>query len=594
MMLKKSLKSIVLELIKFFPKKVVLLLFLILLESIVVASSVISIVPLADYLLDPELVNPSKITNMMIKYLLIFQLEPGYFIFGALFIFTNILRSTFTLLIQYAILKIKYSIVRSLTSDLLKSIFRSKWSFFTNLGQGKLLGTLNKELPKVGDAMGHLAGMAAMSVQFLTYLIIPFILDFKLTALTLFTAILLGLPFLVLNNLSHRLGKLNTSTSNYVIGVMNETIQAAKIILGFGNREKAVKDNTESLDKHIAVTIKSQLVGQLTNLFFKPLAILAVIISIGITINLEKNISEYVAIFWSLYAVIPVLSNLFGSTVVLNNFLPSYEQLVEIRKKALENKEPTNGKEFKNFNEKITFEYVTFNYKGKENIIKDCSFKINKNEITAIIGKSGSGKSTIVDLILGLQKVNDGKILFDNKNELNEFNLDSYRNKVSLVFQDPFLFYTTIKENLLWSNYKASEKEIFESLKIANAYDLVMGLPKKLDTIVGERGLELSGGERQRIILARAILRKPQLLILDEATSSLDQESEKLIKNSIKEISKFTTVLIIAHRASAISIAQNIYVLNNGKMTESGNLDNLKKIKDSEFSKIMHEFEKVN
>ena len=593
-MLKKSFKIFISELLNKFGKKFFLLVFLLLLEGLILASSVLTIIPLADYLLDPELKNPSRVTLFSIKLLSILNINPSYIIFGSIFILVNFIRSFFALFIQYTILKIKYSITKNLTNDLLKSIFQSKWSFFNNLGPGKLLNTLNKELIKVGDASGHFATAISMFIQLITYLIIPFALDFKLTILTLLISTVLGLPFLYLMNRSHKLGQLNTSTSNYMMNVMNETIQAAKIILGFGNRNKAVTDNIKALDKHVDVTIKSQIVGSLTNLFFKPLAILAVIISIGISINVEKNISEYVAIFWSLYAVIPVLANLLNTNVVISNFLPSYEQLEQIRKKALNNKEISTGKEFKNFNEKITFEYVTFNYKGKENIIKDCSFKINKNEITAIIGKSGSGKSTIVDLILGLQKVNDGKILFDNKNELNEFNLDSYRNKVSLVFQDPFLFYTTIKENLLWSNYKASEKEIFESLKIANAYDLVMGLPKKLDTIVGERGLELSGGERQRIILARAILRKPQLLILDEATSSLDQESEKLIKNSIKEISKFTTVLIIAHRASAISIAQNIYVLNNGKMTESGNLDNLKKIKDSEFSKIMHEFEKVN
>ena len=160
--------------------------------------------------------------------------------------------------------------------------------------------------------------------------------------------------------------------------------------------------------------------------------------------------------------------------------------------------------------------------------------------------------------------------------------------------QDPFLFYATVKENLLWSNNDATEEDLFKSLKIANAYDLVMNLPMKLNTYVGERGAELSGGERQRIILARAILRKPQLLILDEATSALDQESEKLIKNSITEISKFTTVLIIAHRASTISIAKNIYVLNNGKMIESGTLEKLKQTEESEFLKIMHEYRKDN
>ena len=132
----------------------------------------------------------------------------------------------------------------------------------------------------------------------------------------------------------------------------------------------------------------------------------------------------------------------------------------------------------------------------------------------------------------------------------------------------------------MWSNSEVTEKDIIESLKIANAYDLVMGLPLKLDTYVGERGAELSGGERQRIILARGILRKPQLLILDEATSSLDQNSELLINQSIKKITEFSTVLIIAHRSSTINIANQIYVLKDGKMIESGSLEKLRQEKN--------------
>ena len=581
----RSIKYFFIEIFKKFPRQFIFLLIFLLIESLVLASSVLTIVPLADYLLDPSLSNPSKITEITIRILSIFNFEPNYLIFGTIFIFTNFVRSFFALLIKYFSLKIKYSIVKNLTINLLRDIFSSKWAFFNNLGPGKLLNTLNKELPRVGDATGHLATMFSMFIQLVTYLVIPLTLDFKLTVYTLTISIILGLPFLFLNKISHKLGKLNTSTANRLIGIMNETLQAAKIILGFGNRKKAILDHTDAMDKHIDATIKSQVISSLTNLFFKPLAILAIIISIGISVKVDKNISEYVAIFWSLYAVIPVLANLFNTSVVINNFIPSYEQLEEIRNKAFDNKEILTGKIFDDFREKIIFNKISFNYLNKKSVIHNCSFEIKKNIITAIVGKSGSGKSTIIDLLLGLQKPNSGQIYFDNT-ELNSFNLDSYRKKISFVSQDPFLFYATIRENLMWSHSEVTEKDIIESLKIANVYETVMNLPSKLDTYVGERGLELSGGERQRIILARGILRKPQLLILDEATSSLDQNSELLINQSIKKITEFSTVLIIAHRSSTINIANQIYVLKDGKMIESGSLEKLRQEKNSEFLKI--------
>lgn len=581
----RSIKYFFIEIFKKFPRQFIFLLIFLLIESLVLASSVLTIVPLADYLLDPSLSNPSKITEITIRILSIFNFEPNYLIFGTIFIFTNFVRSFFALLIKYFSLKIKYSIVKNLTINLLRDIFSSKWAFFNNLGPGKLLNTLNKELPRVGDATGHLATMFSMFIQLVTYLVIPLTLDFKLTVYTLTISIILGLPFLFLNKISHKLGKLNTSTANRLIGIMNETLQAAKIILGFGNRKKAILDHTDAMDKHIDATIKSQVISSLTNLFFKPLAILAIIISIGISVKVDKNISEYVAIFWSLYAVIPVLANLFNTSVVINNFIPSYEQLEEIRNKAFDNKEILTGKIFDDFREKIIFNKISFNYLNKKSVIHNCSFEIKKNIITAIVGKSGSGKSTIIDLLLGLQKPNSGQIYFDNT-ELNSFNLDSYRKKISFVSQDPFLFYATIRENLMWSNSEVTEKDIIESLKIANVYETVMNLPSKLDTYVGERGLELSGGERQRIILARGILRKPQLLILDEATSSLDQHSELLINHSIKRITEFSTVLIIAHRSSTINMADKIYVLKDGEMIESGSLEKLRQEKNSEFLKI--------
>ena len=182
-------------------------------------------------------------------------------------------------------------------------------------------------------------------------------------------------------------------------------------------------------------------------------------------------------------------------------------------------------------------------------------------------GKSGAGKSTLLDLLTGIQLPSSGKILLDNE-ELDSFDLFSYRKKISIVSQDPFLFNISILDNLKWSVEKFDENHLVECLKLANCDDFIEKLPNKIFTIVGERGMKLSGGQRQRVSLARAIMSKPEILILDEPTSSLDKESEELIFDSLKKISKFTTIILITHDSKIINLADKIYLIKDGNVID--------------------------
>ena len=189
--------------------------------------------------------------------------------------------------------------------------------------------------------------------------------------------------------------------------------------------------------------------------------------------------------------------------------------------------------------------------------------------MTALVGESGSGKSTITDLVLGLQIPDQGQVLIDGV-PLNEWQQNSFRARVGYVPQDPQLFHSSIRDNLLWSFALASESDLWNALQLANAAAFVNSLPQGIDTIVGDRGIRLSGGQRQRIALARALLRKPELLILDEATSSLDSESEFLIQQSIEQVVQDTTILVVAHRLSTLAKADQVYVLSHGRILEEG------------------------
>jgi len=582
----KSLKILISETTKNYPKLFFLLVVALFFESVIVISSVITVIPLADYILDPKLTDPSRITNYVITFLDHLKIEKSYFAFAFLFVFTNLFRSLAGILIIYIILKIKFGIIKIIRISMFDEIFSAKWNFFNDLGFGKLMNTLNHELNKVSDITKHLAQTIPLIVQLIVLLIIPFLINFQLTFYTICITAMLVLPFGFLNKITHNLGKLEIAKSNKIIGTINETLQVAKLILSFGNKDKMLDKNRKATDEHIKVTIKTSIMTELSNYLFKPLAILGVIVSVGISINSETNFSELAGIFWSLYSIMPIISNLIKIRLAVNNFLPSYDQLIALREKAKINKEKVGKKIINSIEKNILLDNVNFNYEKRNETIKNISVNIKTKSITAIVGKSGSGKSTLIDLVLGLNAPESGKIFIDNQN-INEINLVSYRKKIGFVPQDPILFYDTIKNNLLWANDKATDEEIEDCLKQANAYEFVMKLPNKLNTIVGERGAELSGGERQRVALARAIIRKPKILILDEATSSLDKQSEIIIKNSLKKISQNISILIVAHKSSLLNICDYVYVLKNKKIVEHGNYQKLINEEKSELKSLM-------
>ncbi|MGA2917080.1 ABC transporter ATP-binding protein [Methanoregula sp.] len=221
----------------------------------------------------------------------------------------------------------------------------------------------------------------------------------------------------------------------------------------------------------------------------------------------------------------------------------------------------------------ISFNTVEFGYKKQEPILRGISLTIASGKTTAIVGQSGSGKSTMIDLVLRMYDVDSGTIEIDNKN-ITSYDLTSLRKKIGFVSQDTFIFNASVRENITFGD-SYSPGEVMEAVELANAHEFIDRMPLRYDTIVGDRGLKLSGGERQRIAIARAIIRKPEILILDEATSSLDTVSEKAVQDAISNVAKKCTTIIVAHRLSTIINADQIYLLKDGKISEAGTHEEL-------------------
>jgi ATP-binding cassette subfamily B protein len=370
------------------------------------------------------------------------------------------------------------------------------------------------------------------------------------------------------------------------MGVLAESLSTARLILGFARQHKAIEGYYGAWDRHVVVAIRSEALSLSIHCLFLPFAIAATMIGIGISIGKSDNLAEMAAVLWSLLRAAPIMSELLKTNISLSNFLPSYEQLAKLRMQAEAVKEIQGEKEFQTLEHGISLREVDFAYPGLSETLQKVSLEVQKNQMTALVGASGSGKSTISDLLLGLQVPDQGEVLLDGI-PLHDWRQNSFREKIGYIPQDPQLFHCSIRDNLLWSFDRASESEIWEACHLANAEEFVRKLPQGLDTVVGDRGVRLSGGQRQRIALARALLRRPELLILDEATSALDSESEKLIQSAIENLAAESTLLVIAHRLSTVINADQIFVIHEGHVAESGSYADLSTKPGGVFSRML-------
>jgi ABC-type multidrug transport system fused ATPase/permease subunit len=272
----------------------------------------------------------------------------------------------------------------------------------------------------------------------------------------------------------------------------------------------------------------------------------------------------------------------------IQRFLGATEELFEIfNEKTEELSEEMSGGETFNLNGNISFENLSFEYPSRpeESVLKGINLDIMANQLIALVGSSGAGKSTITSLLLRLHDPTGGKILFDGKDS-QEIPLSSLRSQIALVPQDIFLFGGTIRENIRYGDPTASDQEIIEAAKQANAWEFISRFPEQLETIVGERGTQLSGGQRQRVAIARALLKNPRILILDEATSSLDSESEQLVQQALEHLMKGRTSIVIAHRLSTVKNADQIFVLDDGLIIEKGTHEELMNISSGKYRSL--------
>jgi ABC-type multidrug transport system fused ATPase/permease subunit len=357
--------------------------------------------------------------------------------------------------------------------------------------------------------------------------------------------------------------------------IVEETLQGISNVKAFANEWYEIARYKGKIQEIVTIAIKG---GKYRGYFasfiiFCLFGAIVAVVWYGVTLSIHGEMSVGQLISFVLYSTFVGAS--FGGIAELyaqiQKAIGATERVFELLDETPEKIEASHAKITEKIQGNVTFEHVSFHYPSRPEIevLKDVSFSASYGQKIAIVGPSGAGKSTLSSLLLRFYDIDKGSILIDQKS-IYEYDLEQLRGNMSIVPQDVILFGGSIRENIAYGKPDATEEEIFAAAQQANALDFVTGFPEGFDTLVGERGIKLSGGQRQRIAIARALLKNPSILILDEATSSLDSESEKQVQEALENLMKGRTSIIIAHRLSTIRSADAILVLNDGVIAEQG------------------------
>jgi len=494
-------------------------------------------------------------------------------------IITIFLKNIFLYLSYYFLAPIRNAVTRKYSRLLYEKILQLPIGYFTEQRKGDILSRSSNDITELENSViGALEGLIKEPLNILGILIFLFIISVKLT---LFVFILLPLAGLIVGRIGRSLKKhTNKAQSKWgeILSQMEETLTGLRIIKAF-NAEGRVKKQFFALVDDI-FHIKNKILNR-RDLASPVSETLGVIILCGVlwfggklVLNGEilsgSSFIAYVALFSQIINPSKALSQAAYNVTRGNATL---DRLNEILEAPLTVEEIANPIAIVSFKESIEFENVQFLYQDTT-ILKNINLSIKKGKSVALVGSSGAGKSTLADLVPRFHDVSAGNLLIDGKN-IKAYSLNSLRNLISIVTQEPILFNDTIAANIALGKPEATEEEIIAAAKIANAYDFIIKKEGGFQSIIGDRGSKLSGGERQRLTIARAVLKNPPILILDEATSALDTESEKLVQDAINNMMQNRTSIVIAHRLSTIRHADEIIVMQKGEIVERGNHETL-------------------
>jgi subfamily B ATP-binding cassette protein MsbA len=462
--------------------------------------------------------------------------------------------------------------------DLRKDIYRHiqtlSFDFFAKWRVGDVMSRIVNDTGSLQNAMMLSVTEILPNVLTLTGALVYLVrLNLRLTILALMVAPIITFTISRFSGLIRDAARQTQKKAGDIYSILAEKVAGIKVIKSFTTEQHEVKYFGDEMEKSFWLTMREIQIDATQ----KPLLELIQAIAIAIVIWYgayevvagQLSINNLIAFFVGVGLIATPISTLGKITIAIQRSLSAAERVFEVMDTKPAIADAKDSIEMPNINGEVEFKNVNFSYEKVTPILNNINLRTKPGEIIALVGRSGAGKTTFVNLIPRFYDTVSGTVSIDGI-DVKKCKLYSLRKQIGIVHQDTVLFLGTIKENIYYGSFDATDEQVIAAAKAANIHDFIMTLPKKYDTIVGERGALLSGGEKQRVSIARAILRNPRILILDEATSSLDTESERLVQDALEKLIKGRTTFIIAHRLSTVQIADRILVFDKGSIIEEG------------------------
>ena len=544
-------------------------------------------------------------TNNMYYYIQEFIVEysasTALLVIGLFLAFMTFLKTGAYFLSSATIIPIRTGIVRDIRNQLYQKINSLSLSFFSEERKGDIIARMSGDVQEVESSiMSSLDMLFKNPILILFYFITLICISWQLTLFT----ILFVPPFgWFMGMVGKKLKAQSTEAQSLwsdTMSMVEETLGGLRIIKAFCAEGKMNwrfdKVNSEYRDNIMRVNIRQQMAHPMSE-FLGTILIVVVLWFGGILVLDYGRIDGPTIIFYlvMLYSIINPLKEFSKASYNIPKGLASMERIDKILQAEVEIKDKENPEHIASFEHQIEFRHVSFAYTDNKSdeliyVLKDINLVIPKGKTVALVGQSGSGKSTMVDLIPRYYDVQEGEVLIDGIN-VKDLAVNDLRQLIGNVNQEAILFNASFKDNIRFGKTDATDEEIANAAKIANAYDFIMKSEHGFDTGIGDRGGRLSGGQRQRVSIARAILKNPPILILDEATSALDTESERLVQDALEKLMKTRTTVAVAHRLSTIKHADEICVMHEGRIVERGTHDEL--IGKDGYYKKLHDMQQV-